>query len=366
MSQRFAFVLVSSLFLAACGPAEPLKLGFIGGLSGQVADLGNAGRNGFQMAIEQANATGSVPGRKIEFVLKDDAQSAAQARQAAEELVAAGVVAIVGPMTSSMVPPILEVATKAKIPLVSPTATSSMLTGKDDNFLRVISDTRSYAEQSANYHAKNGVRSVAAVFDTRNRTYTESWLADFRQAFAAQGGAMAVEVAFESGENADYGGLVKTLAASRADAFLFIANAIDTARLAQHAREQDVQRALIGVEWAGTEQLIEFGGKAVDGMVLSQFFDREDRSPEYQLFRQSYEKRFNSPPGFASIAAYDATKAVLDALARGGVREELKSALISRGPYAGAQQAVVFDRFGDSQRRTFTTVIRDGRFVVVN
>ena len=40
MSQQFAIVLVSSLVLAACGPAEPVKLGFIGGLSGQVADLG--------------------------------------------------------------------------------------------------------------------------------------------------------------------------------------------------------------------------------------------------------------------------------------------------------------------------------------
>ena len=47
-----------------------------------------------------------------------------------EELIAAGAVAIVDPMTSSMVTPILEVATAAKIPLVSPTATSSTLTGK--------------------------------------------------------------------------------------------------------------------------------------------------------------------------------------------------------------------------------------------
>jgi branched-chain amino acid transport system substrate-binding protein len=44
--------------LGGCGPTEPIRLGFLGGLSGRVADLGGAGRDGVQLAIEQANAGG--------------------------------------------------------------------------------------------------------------------------------------------------------------------------------------------------------------------------------------------------------------------------------------------------------------------
>ncbi len=363
---RFALFL-ACCFLAACGPSEPLRLGFVGGLSGRVADLGEAGRDGFQFAVEQANATGGVQGRRIEIVVRDDAQDPAQARKAAEELVAAGVVAIIGPMTSAMAQPVIEVAGAAGIPVVSPTVTTSTLTGKDDLFLRVTADTRGYAGLSARHHfARTGVRRVAAVFDTRNQAYTESWLGDFRDAFAALGGSVVAAIPFASGDDADHGALVRQLLASDADALLFVASAFDTAHFAQHARQLDAKRTLIGVDWAATERLTELGGKAVDGLFLTQYFDREDRSPEYQRFRTVYESRFKHPPGFASVAAYDATKAVIDAIWRAKSSTPVKAALLGHGPFAGAQHPVSFDRFGDSTRKAFITTIRDGRFVVVD
>lgn len=359
--------LSSALLVAACGPKEPLRLGFVGGLSGRVADLGEAGRDGFQFAIEQANATGGVQGRRVEFVVKDDAQDPAQARKAAEELVAAGVTAIVGPMTSAMAQPVLEVATAAGIPVVSPTVTTTELTGKDDLFLRVSADTRTYAQRSARHHfEKNGVRRVAAVFDTRNRAYTESWLGEFRTAFTALGGTMAGEIAFEAGEGADHAALVGEMLTTRPDALLVVAGALDTARIAQQVRQVDAGITLIGVDWAATERLVELGGKAVDGIFLTQFFDRDDPSPEYRGFRAAFEARFQRPPGFASVAAYDATKAILDAVWRARSSTPVKTALIDHGPFAGAQQAVRFDRFGDSVRKAFIITIRDGQFVVVD
>ncbi|TXG93362.1 MAG: amino acid ABC transporter substrate-binding protein, partial [Rhodocyclaceae bacterium] len=162
-----------AVLLAACSPPEPVRLGFIGGLSGRVADLGESARNGFQLAVEQVNAAGGVNGRRIEMLVKDDGQDPAKARQAAEALVAAGVVAIIGPVTSAMAEPVLAAATANGTPVVSPTVTTSALTGKDDLFLRVTEDTRGYSDLAANHHfRKTGLRRVAMVFDTRNRAYT--------------------------------------------------------------------------------------------------------------------------------------------------------------------------------------------------
>ena len=50
----------SSLLLSACGDKEPILLGFVAGVSGRTADLGIGGRNGLQLAIEQANAAGAI------------------------------------------------------------------------------------------------------------------------------------------------------------------------------------------------------------------------------------------------------------------------------------------------------------------
>lgn len=358
-----ALAFVAAALLGACAPPEPIRLGFIGGLSGRVADLGEAGRNGFLLAVEEANAKGGIGGQKIETLVRDDAQSADQARHATGELVAAKVAAIIGPVTSAMAEPVLAVATPAGIPVISPTVTTAKLTGIDDLFLRVISDTNEYSALSARHHfQQNGVRKVAAVLDIRNRAYTEAWLSGFRSTFSGLGGTLTSETPFESGDAGDYRALVTTALREKPDALLIIASAVDTARIAQQLPEGGPRPRLIGVEWASTERLIELGGKAVEGLAVTQYFDRNDSSPAYQQFQKGYEARFRSPPGFASVAAYDATRAVIEALSRGG-KAPLRQTLIEGGPFTGAQQPVRFDRFGDARRDAFITVVRDGRFV---
>lgn len=361
--RSLALGLVAAALLSACAPPEPVRLGFIGGLSGRVADLGEAGRNGFLLAVEEANAKGGIGGQKIETLVRDDAQSADQARHATGELVAAKVAAIIGPVTSAMAEPVLAVATPAGIPVISPTVTTAKLTGIDDLFLRVISDTNEYSALSARHHfQQNGVRKVAAVLDIRNRAYTEAWLSGFRSTFSGLGGTLTSETPFESGDAGDYRALVTTALREKPDALLIIASAVDTARIAQQLPEGGPRPRLIGVEWASTERLIELGGKAVEGLAVTQYFDRNDSSPAYQQFQKGYEARFRSPPGFASVAAYDATRAVIEALSRGG-KAPLRQTLIEGGPFTGAQQPVRFDRFGDARRDAFITVVRDGRFV---
>ena len=53
--------------LAACGSPEPLQIGFLGGVSGRVADLGISGRNAVMLAVDLRNAAGGVNGHKIEL-----------------------------------------------------------------------------------------------------------------------------------------------------------------------------------------------------------------------------------------------------------------------------------------------------------
>ncbi len=51
-------------------------------MSGRVADLGVAGRNGAMLAIEQRNAAGGIHGRAVELVVKDDEQNPEVAKKA--------------------------------------------------------------------------------------------------------------------------------------------------------------------------------------------------------------------------------------------------------------------------------------------
>ena len=127
---------IACLILAGCGPTEPIRLGFIGGLSDRNSDNGQSGQNGVILAIEQFNRAGGLHGRMVELVSRDDAQHRETAARSAHELVAARVEAVIGPFTSSMAEVIVPITGQAGILEVSPTITSMAFYGKDDNLPR--------------------------------------------------------------------------------------------------------------------------------------------------------------------------------------------------------------------------------------
>ncbi|MFO1424842.1 MAG: hypothetical protein U1F70_14550 [Candidatus Competibacteraceae bacterium] len=48
-------VVLSCAVLPACQPSEPIRIGFVGGASGRVADLGIAGRDAVLLAVALCN-----------------------------------------------------------------------------------------------------------------------------------------------------------------------------------------------------------------------------------------------------------------------------------------------------------------------
>ena len=103
-------------------------------------------------------------------------------------------------------------------------------------------------------------------------------------------------------------------------------------------------------EWAGTRQLIELGGAAVEGMEVMQNVNLLGREPEFLSFMEKYRERFRVEPSFSSIMAYESVKIGAEALNLKSEEQSLKEAVIAGSPYQGLQQKIEFDRFGDSRR----------------
>lgn len=243
VAARIAALSVVGL-LAACTPTEPVRLGFVGGLSGRAADLGVGGRNGAIIAVEMRNQAGGIKGRMVELVAEDDQQDAKLAQEAVARLIARKVEAIIGPMTSAMAVAVLPQVNQAHLLMVSPTASAKELSGIDDMFIRVIAPTTEYAQKSAASHYAQGWRRVAPVLDERNKAYTESWLADYQAAFTAAGGQLVAPLRFSSGEAGQFEALAQGLVKSGADSVLILANSVDTAILAQQLRKLDARLPL--------------------------------------------------------------------------------------------------------------------------
>ena len=364
---RLAIMTAGLLVLAGCQPAEPVRLGFVGGLSGRVADLGIDGRNGAMLAIELRNKAGGVNGRRVELLVEDDEQIADAARAAVSRLIERRVEAIIGPMTSAMAMAVVPLVDAARVAMVSPTVTTSELNGRDDYFFRVLASTSSYARKSADYHFRDvGLRRVTAIYDLRNKSYSQSWLADYRTAFAAAGGTVVAEVSFSSGDETLFTDLVRQALDTKPDGILLVANSVDAAMLCQQTRKLNSRIPIVASEWAGTERLIELGAGAVEGLVLAQFIDRQGTQPAYVEFRRNYVASYGKEPGFAGLSAFDAANVVIEALQHQASGQSLKQTLLARKTFSGAQTPVVFDAHGDTTRETFMTTIRNGAFMALH
>lgn len=352
------------LGLVACSPPEPIRLGFVGGLSGRVADLGVEVRNGAALAVEMRNQAGGVNGRRVELLAEDDQQNVDQLRQAVTRLIELKVDAIIGPTTSSMAMVGVPLANQAQMVMISPTVSTKVLSGIDDYFFRVVAATNVHAAANADYHFRFvGLRRVVAAYDLSNGSYTESWLDEYRRAFVAQGGEVVDSVGFASSAEVRFTDLARRLLAGRPDGILIIANSVDAAMLCQHLRRIDRSVQIATSEWAATEQLIELGGSAVEGIVIAQLVDRQSTQQAYLDFRRDYSERFGKAPGFGGLTAFDAVSTALEAMARQAPGQTLKEALLAGKSFPGIQGPVVFDAFGDTSRPTYLTTIRDGAFV---
>jgi branched-chain amino acid transport system substrate-binding protein len=355
------------LLLSGCAEEEPIRIGFVAGTSGRVADLGISGRDAAQLVIEQCNREGGIAGRKVQLIIKDDQQRPESARQAIQELIAADVTVIIGPMTSDMGIAVTPLANDAEILLVSPTVTTQLLSSKDDYFYRVSSTTREYATRSAQYQITSGnMRSIAAAYDLGNRSFCENWLANFTTSFTAAGGEILATVGFQSDSGRTFLDVARELLTAEPDGILIIANSMDSAMLCQQVRKLDEHIAITLADWGATERLLELGGKVVEGVTVVQTFDRDSPEPSYQAFRKAYRERYQREPGFPGVYTHDAVNVVLTALRKQKPGQSLKDTILSIRRFEGLQGPFEFDDFGDVKRpHASISVIRNNEFVVV-
>ena len=358
-------LLVASILLSGCSSQEPVLIGFIGGLSDSNSDSGQAGLEAVTLAVEQFNRAGGLDGRMVQVLARDDAQDADTAARAARELVNAKVAAVIGPFTSAMAVATVPVTGQAGVFQVSPVITSMTFFGRDDNLFRVNRTTRDNARDYAAFMMARGQRRFAVAYDTRNRDFTQSWLNEFRVAVTSAGASVVAEVPYESGASTDYAAVVREMMREHPDSLFFISGALDVAKLAKQARQQAPQLPIGAAEWAATEHLLELGGSVVDGLLIVQNYDRDDRSERYTEFSEAYFQSFQHNPGYSSVSAYDAATVVLQALKNRRPEETLKASALRNSPYQGLQQQIAFDANGDTNRNIYFTEIHKGRFVKV-
>lgn len=352
-----------SFCLAACDP-PPIRVGFSGTLMGSYADLGVHGRNGTQLALEEINGMGGIGGRRLELLVKDDKGTPEGALQADRELIQAGVVAIIGHMTSTQTLAALPLINEAGVVLLSPTTSSPELSGLKDFFFRVQPAADGPARALARYAVQEKkFKRLGTVRDLNNRGYTDPFHTFFVRELEAQGGTLVMEQTLTSPDATDWQALGAEIAKTKIDALLVILSARDAATLAQTLHAAKISLPLLSSHWAMTEDLLTAGGKTVETIIFAAHSFRENPSPRYRLFLDRYFERFGHLPSFAAEYAFDAMHILALALEQtGGKQEGLKEALVRIRNFPGLHYPISLNAFGDTLSPVHILEVQKGQF----
>lgn len=334
-------------------------LGVAADLSGPVAGLGWQEANAVQLAVDQANAAGGLTLGGVPYTLRlavaDDGCDPAQGPVAAQSLLDAGALAVVGHTCSGASLAAQAVYAAAGVPMISPSATRPDVTQQGYNTtFRVISHDGSPPMQLATYLRQWGNYQRAALVATAE----QQWALDFySDTFTGLGGVITGYRIVT--DTADFMTVAADIKHNEQPDVIFYTDA-DPARaglFSQAAHAVGMMDVPIG--WSSRDSnttslavYADAAGPAVEGdfVVMSQrpFW----AMPGWTALASDYQAAGfpNVPddPGYFGAFAYDAARILLDALNRAGTPGGARDAVAATAGYAGVVGWYAgFDRFGD-------------------
>jgi branched-chain amino acid transport system substrate-binding protein len=358
-------MLLFSFLLSSCSE-EPLFLGFSGTLSGRYSDLSVQGRNGAMLAVEDINLNGGINGRKLKLLAVDDKNTEAGAIKADQKLIDAGVDVIIGHMSST-----LSVAAMNRFKntvYISPISSSDELQGIKDNFFRVIPSFSEASRFLASYaYDKIGCRRLAILMDKTNYDYTESYKNIFSKEFTEAGGNVVGKVEYYSNNSspAEWKLLVGDVATFNPDSVIAIASSRDLASFAQFSRLEKKDWIILSSMWGFTKELIQIGGKSVEGIYFAVNVERDCPDFQYKCFKKKYEERFGAEPNFAARFGYEAVYVFVEAFKKNGESSRNLENVLPGMKFKVLSSEFKINEFGDVERTGHVVTIKSGQFKVI-
>ncbi|MDQ3695966.1 MAG: ABC transporter substrate-binding protein [Chloroflexota bacterium] len=220
-------LIVPLLLGASLGDAraqdEPLRIGTLFPITGDLSDFGPAFFNSAELAVNQINEGGGVNGQPVELIPGDTATSPQQAVEEARRMIEIeGVSALVGPAGSGEALPVAEsVAGPAGVPVISPSATSPALSVANDNgvFFRTTISDAAQGVVIADLALEQGYATACVLYV--NNAYGQGLNDAFAERFTAEGGEVTEQVPHEQ-EQASYASELATCTADSPDVMIAI------------------------------------------------------------------------------------------------------------------------------------------------
>lgn len=372
-NRRTVFIRVTSMLAGAVlavamaapqAQADQIKLGFIGPLSGGNAQQGLGARNGFLLAIDQANESGYP--HQVEGVVLDDASDPAVGVSAAQKLVNdPAVVAATGHWNSPVALATMPIFNRAQMPFIVWGAVSPKITEQNmPNVTRVTPTLVNENKPLADAIAKEGkVKKIAIISDTTDYGAANTkWFGDF---FKAAGGEIVFSDAAAVGTT-DFRAMLTTAKAASPDAVYFGGVVTEAALVRSQMADLGMgSLPMYGISGIFDPKFIEIAGKAAEGTIVG--IPADQNNPKLDAFYKAYEaKGYAESAGSYAKYAYEAAQILLEVIKEKGIEDkEALSKAIRDIHHDGVLGNISFDENGQIQMNVVIDIyaVKDGKWV---
>ncbi len=287
------------------GGGDPIKLGFMIGVTGDYAPYYPPSEAGAQVAIEEINDAGGVLDRPVELVIGDNLSTAEGAVQAFNKLVDVDAVVAIGGVESDGAVANLQSLKDRQIPTMCPACGTDKLDEAGGDFIfRITGSDSDGGLIAAQFARDNGFERVAML--VQNTEGAAGPAEVFKTVFTEKvGGEVVADVRFEPGQSS-YQTQVDEVFASEPDAIYLAAGFESGGIIFQEAARRGYE-----ANWFVSPDLVVPEISGLQGVDLSNGIARaaiaayDTTTPAYESYAERYEAITGEPP---SSGLYDANQ----------------------------------------------------------
>ncbi|MCB0325645.1 MAG: ABC transporter substrate-binding protein, partial [Bdellovibrionales bacterium] len=319
--------------------SEPIKIGWIGPLTGDAAVLGMDSMPAAQMVFEEVNSAGGIAGRRIELVVEDDQYLTAKTVSAYQKLVHQDKVNVVITLTYGGLFAIAERAQRDDVLLIDPLDCDQRIAMLPENVICISKRSEDLGLVPAAYVVEQELTPAAVLYFDGDPFMGVVAEATKNRLMELQG--VAPLLLTYNNQNLDFRPQLLRIRASGAKSIFFYGYD-SLGRGMAEARGLGIDAAFVGLNTVASPDFMALAGSALEGSHVSLW--RAPRTPRFTEFIEQFRQKVGREPRFETsmIPSYDIATLIVKALRDGGTSADgrpdmkaIKSSLYSTKDFEG-------------------------------
>jgi branched-chain amino acid transport system substrate-binding protein len=363
--------LASALAAALAVPAfaaETVKIGAAFSLTGNAAVYGAQQKAGVQLAVDEINKSGKLPGITLEAVVEDDATSKEQGIAVFQRFINRDKVsAIIGPTLSTTATAADPIAQAAKTPVVAVSNTAPKGITDIGDYIWRVSLTEAQVIPSAlkAARAKLGFKNAAILYGNDD-VFTKGGF-DVMKAALEAAGVPIVEIQTFATKDRDFNAQLTSLKAKNPDFLMVSALAEQAAGIVTQARQLGWNVPIMGGNGFNSPAFIKNAGPAAEGVMVGTAWNKASTDPVNQAFIAAMKARGSDPDQFCA-QAYTGVLVVAEAIKLSGgkgSREDVKNGFLKVKDLPTPLGKFSFLPSRDGDHAAAVQVVKGGKFEIL-